>query len=252
MMFSKMENQYRNESENMLQDKWFSHKSLSGWRIFLAILNYFVGYLFLYPVIVSKITVMIDPSAHYIPGYLQFCVYLFMIITTLILVWPVWKESVTSLKEHGIATVKDVMICLIFLYLVMIVVNAAVMILSQSTNSANQISVENSVKNAPILMMFTTLIFAPIVEEGVFRAAIFRPLRTKHSFLLAALVSAFAFGFIHVSQSLLSGDFQDLWYVFSYAVIGFFSCLSYEKTGNIYASMLFHFLNNLLAMLAIL
>jgi membrane protease YdiL (CAAX protease family) len=58
----------------------------------------------------------------------------------------------------------------------------------------------------------------------------------------------FAFGFIHVFSSLLSGNFSDLWNIFTYMAMGFFFVKIYEETGSVFPAILLHVLNNAIAL----
>ena len=51
--------------------------------------------------------------------------------------------------------------------------------------------------------------------------------------------------------SLLTGNFNDLIYLLSYGLIGFFLALAYEKSETIFAGMLLHFFNNAFAFLIV-
>lgn len=237
----------------LVNDRMSKKAPIAIWRIILAILNYFVGYMMIYPLLLVKITRYLDPNAIMVPQFYRFVVYFMMIVITVILVWPIFKESYYYLRRQNFIDLLKMIAKLYFIMLVAsIFVNMIVSFLSNSPNSANQVEVESSLASESVLMIFTTLIFAPIVEEGVFRGAIFRPLRSKYNFYFSAFLSSLMFGFIHISQSLMQGNYQDLWFLITYTFIGMFTCHAYEKTGSIYASMLFHFINNLLAVLVLL
>lgn len=48
-----------------------------------------------------------------------------------------------------------------------------------------------------LVVIFSTVIVAPVVEELVFRGVIFQRMRDNHGFLISAVVSSIAFGIIH-------------------------------------------------------
>ncbi|MEG1630306.1 MAG: type II CAAX endopeptidase family protein [Erysipelotrichaceae bacterium] len=238
----------------MRKDKNLWEKSpLSKIRIFLVIFNYFFGYMFFYPSLLVKFTFWIDPNASSIPPFYEFVVYTLVILITIVLLWPLLKVTWTVFKKMDkVMILKTVGKSYLLMLGCNLIINLLITMITNSSTSMNQVGVEESLKATPLLITFATLCFAPIVEEGVFRGAIFRPLRSKYCFYIAAIVSSLCFGFIHIYSSLLSGNFHDLLYLFSYAVVGFFTCRVYEKTGNLSSSMLFHFFNNLLAVLVIL
>ena len=68
----------------------------------------------------------------------------------------------------------------------------------------NQINNDLVFQSAPAFYILTAVIFAPFLEETIFRGCIFAKIREKHSFLLSATVSGCAFGFLHIVASLLT------------------------------------------------
>lgn len=222
------------------------------WRQIALFVNYFIGYMFLYPLILTKLTLLLDPTARSVPTYLQAVVYGGMILISIWLAWPLLKESSQSWHMHRPRLLRTNFIIFLQLYVVTFITSILINLLSGATTSANQTEVVASINSNPMLMAFTTMLFAPIVEEILFRGVFFRTLRPRTNFWIAGLISGLAFGLIHVTDSLLTGNYADLWYIFSYAFIGIFMSYSYEKTGTIYGSFFLHFLNNCLAFIAIM
>ncbi len=91
-----------------------------------------------------------------------------------------------------------------------------------------------------LLTVFAVVIVAPIMEEILFRGLIFKNLRRKYSFWVAALATTLIFVIAHANL------YQGL-AIFPVAL--FFSYL-YEKFGKIWVPILAHMWNNLLATLA--
>ncbi len=81
-----------------------------------------------------------------------------------------------------------------------------------------------------------TLIFAPIIEELLFRGLIF-PNNRKMGELFAIIMSGVFFGLWH----------QNLPQIFVTGTFGMFSAFLYLRTKSIYPSIIAHFLNNLIA-----
>jgi len=87
-----------------------------------------------------------------------------------------------------------------------------------------------------LVLLFTlATIWAPIVEETVFRGGVFRAMRAHMGFVLAAIASAFVFGFMHGYPVQLLGPV---------IAIGFVFALIREWRGSIVGPMVAHFLNN--------
>lgn len=120
------------------------------------------------------------------------------------------------------------------------------LVLGNSDTASNQLLFESLIEKNFVFMALQAVLFAPIVEELIFRGLIFRSLR-GYNMYLAHFVSAFLFGFIHIYQGLFAGDMTQLLYLLSYGGMGFAFSLAYEKRKTIVAPMFVHFLNNLIA-----
>ncbi len=99
-----------------------------------------------------------------------------------------------------------------------------------------------------ILMMISAIILGPIVEELIFRKAIFGLIKSDK---LALFVSTFVFGLIHligessIQEALVNG--------ISYFVMGFvFGVIYIRNNRNIVVPIIVHILSNLISILAIL
>ncbi len=92
------------------------------------------------------------------------------------------------------------------------------------------------------VVIFGTVIVAPVVEELVFRGVIFRRMRDNHGFLISAVVGSAAFGLIHFNlvQGIF-GFFMGL--VFSFI---------YERTHRLTAPIIAHASANVLNVLMLL
>lgn len=99
-----------------------------------------------------------------------------------------------------------------------------------SANTEQFIEIAHSVPFA----IFSIVIFAPILEELIFRRIIFGSLLPKTNFFVAALVSAIAFAIIHFEFT----------HILLYAVSGFIFAFIYYKTKRITASIISHMLLN--------
>lgn len=99
-----------------------------------------------------------------------------------------------------------------------------------SDNTAQFIEIARSVPFA----IFSIVIFAPILEELIFRRIIFGSLLPKTNFFVAGSVSAIAFGAIHLEFT----------HILLYAVSGFIFAYIYYKTKRIIASIISHMLLN--------
>lgn len=97
-------------------------------------------------------------------------------------------------------------------------------------------------KLSPSMLIFTTVVFAPFVEEGIFRFLLFRLPRKLLPFPAAALISALLFALLH-------GNIEQGIYAF---MVGFFLCSLYEKSGQFIVAVLFHATANIASCFVVL
>lgn len=101
--------------------------------------------------------------------------------------------------------------------------------------------VENMVTKNPTFMSLNLAILGPVGEEVFFRGFAYSALRKKYGVTRGILVSALFFGAYHMIP----------WQI-PYAVVsGAILALVYEKTQSLYPSILFHIINNSVAVLGI-
>ena len=114
--------------------------------------------------------------------------------------------------------------------------------------AANQQAVISAVTSSTgILMIVSAVIIGPIIEELVFRKAVFGLISNN---TVALIVSTLVFGFIHVmseasvTEAIINGS--------SYFVMGFvFSFIYLKSDRNIMIPIAVHILNNAISILLI-
>lgn len=233
---------------SLLQQK----SPLALWRVVCLLIHYFVGYIFVYPFLFAFISMKYFGGDGSLTLSIQWLLYTFILVITLLLAWPLLKESFQVFKHREWFTFKTALICYVGLYFVMMFSSLLVSMFTYTTSSSNQQEIAKAVELYPTLQVFVAIIFAPIVEEIIFRGCLFRVFRSKYSFMIACAISFITFGFLHVFQSFLIGNFTDLWYLIPYGLSALFLCHCYEKTANIYGSMLLHLLNNMISIFVLL
>ena len=127
------------------------------------------------------------------------------------------------------------------LILSFIVVNLICIFVTKNATSVNQEAVESLPK---IVMIILAVLWAPIVEETVFRGVIRRFINTKVIFII---LSAFVFGFLHATgeESLL----KILFTMFPYATLGGWLAYIYYETDNLANNIMIHAIWNLFAVI---
>jgi membrane protease YdiL (CAAX protease family) len=115
-------------------------------------------------------------------------------------------------------------------------------------DSVNQATIEMIMSNggAPT-MAISVVLLAPILEELVYRKAIFNLLK-KYGKPACYAVSIILFTLPHMLSTDMSNMLMWLLQCIPYALSGFLLCYIYDKSNeNIYASIGVHMLNNILA-----
>ena len=105
--------------------------------------------------------------------------------------------------------------------------------------ASNEEVIRETFKISPIYIYFSSVIFAPIVEELVFRQSIRNIIPNKVIFIL---VSGLVFGGLHVLTH-YSGPI-DLLYLVPYCAPGFAFAYMLADSDNILVSMALHFTHN--------
>ena len=122
-----------------------------------------------------------------------------------------------------------------------IIVNFICILVTKNVTSVNQETVESLPK---IIMFILAVLWAPIVEETVFRGTIRRYINNNVVFVL---LSAFIFGFMHATGegSLIEIIFTTL----PYATLGGWLAYIYSKTDNLANNIMIHAIWNLFAVI---
>ena len=117
------------------------------------------------------------------------------------------------------------------------------LILGQNV-SQNESLVRENIKIAPLYMLYTCSIIAPIFEEMVFRRSLYGLVKVKWLFIM---LSGVLFGLLHVLGSYNS--ILDFLYIIPYGAMG--SCFAYllTKTKNITLPIIVHMLHNTILVL---
>ncbi len=113
---------------------------------------------------------------------------------------------------------------------------------SSLNEEANQVLL----KAYPIYYILNALVFAPIIEELMTRIYLKDAFKNKYIYIIS---SGFIFGFLHILNALLIGNFYELLYIIPYGMMGLFLALMYYKTDNIWTSITYHSLHNFICLI---
>lgn len=123
--------------------------------------------------------------------------------------------------------------------IIMMFSNLIISFISGGQIAGNQQSINTLFNINPLYVYFASVIYAPIVEELVFRKAIRNIIPNKYLFILA---SGLIFGGLHVINNI--NAWYDLLYIIPYSAPGIVFAYMLYKTNNIFVSMGFHFMHN--------
>lgn len=146
-----------------------------------------------------------------------------------------WNDFKNNWKKYANTYIKYWIIVLI----IMAISNSLITHFTGSQTSANETAVRDLMKMFPIYMFLSSVIYAPICEELVFRKSIKKIVPIKWLFVI---LSGLIFGGVHVINGLSS--ISDLLYLIPYCTPGFVLAYAYQKTDNIMVSMGIHFMHN--------
>jgi membrane protease YdiL (CAAX protease family) len=179
-----------------------------------------------------------------------------MLIVTVYLMRHNLAESMKNVTEYKATnTIKWLLYGLMLCYLAEILATVIRKIIGLFCDvnfiGGNQQAIYRSFSEFPFLISVFVLV-APIYEELIFRGMLFRVLKEKTTFLIALIGSAAAFGMIHVTSEIISGNISmAITNSLLYFSLGIALALFYEKRRNISLCIATHFFINLIALINI-
>lgn len=119
-------------------------------------------------------------------------------------------------------------------------------------HNANENSLNEVMKQFPIISLIIFANLGPICEELTYRVGLFSLLKRKNRYL-AYIVTILVFSFIHFDYTSIGTDafFNELLNIPFYVFAGFVFTFLYEKNG-LAGSVTCHILNNTLSLLAVI
>lgn len=168
---------------------------------------------------------------------LTYIKYFFFIILLFIIYRKYLKEKWQDFKKN-FNSYKNISFKYWFFGLItMNVTNIIIMNLINSIGE-NEIAVQSIITEYPLLALFMTTLFAPIIEELIFRKSLQDSVNVKKLF---PLISGLIFGYIHVMGS--SNPLEYL-LIIPYGSLGYAFAYLLNKTDNIYCPIMMHMFHN--------
>ncbi len=175
-------------------------------------------------------------------------------ITTVFVLIFMWKHLVRDFKElwnNILKFILVVFVSFILFYIVTLVVELTISLIVKQ-ESTNQESIVYLITNGGAIPMFiSVVILAPLLEELIYRKAIFTLFENK-PIILPYIVSALVFSIPHMLST--QADFGTwILLLIPYLTSGFLLAGVYHASGkNVWASWAIHAANNFIAYLGII
>ena len=128
----------------------------------------------------------------------------------------------------------------ILILLLMFISNAIITNFTTSEVATNQEIILADLKIAPVYILFSTILIAPLLEELIFRFCI-KKIIPKPS-IIYIIVSGVLFGSMHVILTM--ENITDLLFIIPYSIPGVVFAYLYNKTDNIFIPAGIHFMHN--------
>lgn len=161
-----------------------------------------------------------------------------------VIVFPYWSEIKSGLKdywEHGREYFKKYFKYWILILVVMSISNLVISNLKSQVDatSVNEAELRNQFLQNPIYVYIAAVVFAPIMEELIFRRSIRTFFKSNTLFII---MSGICFGAVHLMTGIES--VIDLLYMIPYGVPGIVFAYIYTKTDNITVPISMHIMHN--------
>lgn len=136
--------------------------------------------------------------------------------------------------------------------IIMIVSNLSITLFFSGAQANNEDAVRSMINLAPLYMIFSVSIYAPFVEELIFRKSIkdgFFSLFENNKFtkFLYIFISGLIFSSLHVIG--MTNSYLDYLYIIPYLGLGASFAALYYRTDNIFSSISMHSLHNTVAII---
>jgi membrane protease YdiL (CAAX protease family) len=219
---------------------------LSNTTVVIMLVTYFVAYFWVIPLIMYAIDDFI------MPGFSTNVTVDVILHTSLTLLFLLMGSKLfqESNKHWTKAAFYVPILAAAFMIYGGALLSQAAQALSGQSDSLNQDVLFEMFKTHKASMMVQAIIFAPVVEEIIFRGVIYRHFKRSGRYLIPLIISTLLFATMHSLNAILLQQWADLWYIPVYAFMGLILTFTYEKTQNLYSSIFLHCINNTISIVA--
>lgn len=250
------------KNNNQFYKKKKTLAPVENWKALVIFLFGLIGLSFVaIPVqVILKLIYQYDDNSlpellYKVESLLNFFTYFISLVALLAFIGiPSIKQIFSKIKEWELYE-KGIIFGIILIAVQTVLSVTLTLIFGTFEENTNQNSLISITKTTPVLAFFFTVIFGPIFEELVYRYALFGSFHKK-SRLLAYVVVAIVFGFIHFDFSALSNEnellYKELINLPSYIAGGLVLCYAYEKDESLIPAIIAHMINNFVGFTQIL
>lgn len=130
--------------------------------------------------------------------------------------------------------------------LIMMASNLIIALFFSDATAGNEDAVREMIDNVPLYMIFSVSLYAPFVEELIFRHSIKDMVmchgKNKFTKWIYIFTSGFIFALLHILGQ--ATGYLDYLYLIPYMSLGIAFSMLYEKTDNIFSTISMHALHN--------
>ncbi|MBQ9023895.1 MAG: CPBP family intramembrane metalloprotease [Bacilli bacterium] len=174
------------------------------------------------------------------------CIYLLItnIIYLIFLIFVYRKELKDDISKLKLKSIIKYIPIYIIGILLMWISSYIISNITGIETSQNESLVRQYIKILPIYMSFSTVIYAPIVEEITFRKTFRNVIKDN---ILFVILSGLVFGSVHIS--ITSNSFNDFLMIIPYIIMGIDFSYIYYKSNNIFTTITLHSVHNLILLI---
>lgn len=153
------------------------------------------------------------------------------------------KEMFDNFKKNPTKNLKKNFITWIIGFILMMIANYLINIIIPNQTITNEVLVREMYDKYLLASIISFIIIVPTVEEIVFRLS-FNKISNKYLYLIT---SSLIFSLLHALGSF--SNLISIIYILPYLVLGITFGLIYYRSENIFASIIFHSLHNLVVLI---
>lgn len=127
-------------------------------------------------------------------------------------------------------------------FISMVVSNLILIFVTNGSIAGNEEAVRDMIDKVPLYMGFSTILYAPLTEEIIFRKCIKDIIKNKWLYIL---LSGLIFGGMHIIGS--AKNLIDVLFIIPYSSLGIAFAYTYYKTDNIFSTIVMHSVHNTFA-----